>query len=214
VRGLFECPVAPQFYLLVTTERCTFVARSTVLRRNVKMKLAIAFAVLMLATLARADSINTPTGILIIPDGSTVTSFGVAPYDTPLLEEIYGTPYFVDYSFADGTGETDGNALFNYGGTINFTVPVSSVTFSWVQGIIGDFGPTNPDGSSGVTTLTGSISQINWYAGDLLGGITSMSYTVPEPSSLLLSGMGLAALIGLARRNRTKGRKASVSVPA
>jgi hypothetical protein len=30
----------------------------------------------------------------------------------------------------------------------------------------------------------------------------------PEPSSLLLSGIGLAALIGLARRNRTKGQKA------
>ena len=29
VRGLFEYPVAPQFYLLVTDERCTFVARNT-----------------------------------------------------------------------------------------------------------------------------------------------------------------------------------------
>jgi PEP-CTERM motif len=33
---------------------------------------------------------------------------------------------------------------------------------------------------------------------------------VPEPSSLLLSGIGLAALIGLARRYRAGGQNAPV----
>lgn len=186
-----------------------------------RVKLAVAFAVLLFAPLAHADEINTPTGILIIPDGSTVTAFGIAPPPTPLIEELFGTQYFVDYSFADGTGETAGNALASYSGVVNFSSPVSELTFSWVQGAVPFFFSDNMGASftapddvgccvfSGTVTLTGTdISQIEWSGGDLLGGITSMSYTVdasvPEPSSLLLSGMGLAALIGLARRNRAR----------
>jgi hypothetical protein len=165
-----------------------------------KVRLAAAFAVVLFATLARADSINTPTGTLIIPDGSTVTAFGLLP-TTPLLEEIYGDQYFVDYNFADGTGFTEGNFLANYAGTIDFSTPVTDLTYSWVCGTICSdiFAASN---SSGVTTVEGPISQITWYGGDLEAGITSMSYAVDaaDPSSLLLSGMGLIALIGLRRR--------------
>jgi hypothetical protein len=46
-----------EFYWMVTTERCTFVARDDVVRRNMKIKLAVAFAVLVFASGAKADSI-------------------------------------------------------------------------------------------------------------------------------------------------------------
>lgn len=184
-----------------------------------RAKLAVAFAVLMFAALARADDITTPTGNLYIPDGSTVTAFGILP-TTPLQEELFGDQYYVDYSFSDGTGVTEGNYLAAYAGAINFTEPVSSVTFDWLKDIdfaagdnLGDSftAPGNVFVGSGTETFQGTdITQIQWYGAGLNVGIASMSYTVPEPSSLLLSGIGLAALIGLARRSRTKEQKAMI----
>lgn len=135
-----------------------------------KVRLAAAFAVVLFATLARADSINTPTGTLIIPDGSTETAFGIAPPPTPQIEEIFGDQYYVDYSFADGTGETAGNYLASYSGQVNFSSPVSNVTFSWMQGGAVPFSFSDNMGDSvgfpddeygvysGVVTLTGPTS--------------------------------------------------------
>lgn len=62
------------------------------------------------------------------------------------------------------------------------------------------------------------ITPVEWAAPDNFGlvGIESMTYTLdssdpaPEPSPLLLSGIGLVALIGLAYRSRTKNQKAVI----
>jgi hypothetical protein len=188
-----------------------------------KLKLAVAFAVLLFANLAHADQITTGTGQLTIPTGSTVSSINLIPF--PYGVE-WGNTSLVSYTFSDGTGTTEGNPLLGFWGTIDFTAPVDGLSFSWFGTTI--FAANDNAGDSfacfaspvcsGTEAFAGAgITQITWQAGDEEGGITAMSFTVdppdppsvPEPSALLLSGMGLAALIALACRNRTNGQKAN-----
>ena len=180
-----------------------------------KMKLAVAFAVLLFAVVVRADTVNVNGIPMIIPDGSTVTS--VTTSETPFGDLTYN----VDYSFADGTGSTEfqlhsGDLSTN--GEVFFTSPVSELEFSYFGNpfLVGDnlgddfFGPEGSTSYSGTFAGPG-ITSISWQGFTFVDGITSLSYTVPEPSSLLLSGMGLAALIGLARRSRTKEQRIRLS---
>lgn len=197
------------FYLLVTTERCTFMARSIAVRRNMKMKLAVAFAVLLFAGTVHADEIFTGTGELTIPDGSTVTSILFIPYPDGIE---WNNAYQVTFTMPDMTGTVEGNSLLGYWATLDFAVPASDISFDWLASSVfyatdnlGDIVGNGCEGCTGTGFFAGpGITQIYWQAGDEEGGIESISYTLdptdppqsaPEPSSLLLAGMGLAALI-------------------
>jgi hypothetical protein len=186
-----------------------------------KLKLAFALAVLFFASQAHADIIQTSTGSLTIPDGSTVTATSII--QDPDGPE-WGNTTLVDYSFAGGTGTAEGNFLLGYWGTIDFSSPVSDVSFNFIDASVfiatdnvGDIFGSAEGQEEGTVSFPGpEITQINWQGGDEVGGITSLdstpdSQSVPEPSSLMLSGIGLAALIALARRNRPELQMAMVS---
>ncbi|MGA8452877.1 MAG: hypothetical protein WB707_21805, partial [Candidatus Acidiferrales bacterium] len=38
----------------------------------------------------------------------------------------------MDNSFAGGTGDTEGNSLLGFNGTIDFTFPVDDLSFTWL----------------------------------------------------------------------------------
>jgi PEP-CTERM motif len=212
VRGMFERPVALQFYLLVTTGRCTFVARSTVVRRNVKMKLAVAFVVLLFATLAHADSTENFT----ITGGATAS--GTLTLG-PLL------------------GDNGGQEIIGITGTIDGQTISGLVGEGWWlpdQSII-DLAPymeftTNPIVGPDTGTLW-VLQHSPWpgcsvSSGFTVCGLTGWDYllfpiganspyvnpievtftdipSVPEPSSLLLSGIGFTVLLCLFAKLKT-----------
>jgi len=178
-----------------------------------KLKLAVALAVLLLSGAVRADGIDV--GGAIIPDGSTITGTQPITVEDIPFEETF-------YSFSDGTGTAELLGPIGAVGTINFTEPVSDLTINWygffffASDNLGDeysepicCAPLFPSNSpTGSAYFSGpGITSVSWVfptTGEHLG-IDSMTYTVdatdlpgvPEPSSLLLLGIGLAALIGL-----------------
>jgi len=196
-----------------------------------KLKLAVAFAVLLLASAVRADGIQTDAGLVYIPGGSTITSIQDIP--DPWAETGSGLiASVVDFTFADGSGQITTAGIYGELGSIDFTTPVADLVLNWdgndsyafwMLDNIGDcFCNPNNGGISGTVNWSGpGISSVGFGSGDGDAGIDSVTYaldgpapSVPEPSSLLLSGIGLAALIGLARRNRTNvGRSIRISHP-
>lgn len=185
-------------------------ARVNLLRPAILTVLCILFA-----TATHADNIRTGTGTLTIPDGSTVTAIDFIPYPDGVE---WNNAYEVTFTMPDLTGTVEGNSLLGYWATLDFATPVSDVSFEWLASSI-FYATDNTDdtvgngcfGCTGAGYFAGpGITQINWQAGDEVGGIESISYTMdsPEPSSLLLFGVGLAALIGLGGEKHSRKRSA------
>jgi hypothetical protein len=175
------------------------------------MKAALAIlAFTLLAAPLKAESITVGSiETFIIPDGSTITSIQIVPSLRGGI--VYDAR--INFSFADGTGTVFGDYIYGLTGEIDFTVPVSSLTYTY------DFGAAAAEGFAigdivcggqcaqpfGTTTVNGPISSISWFTLDNWGGIDSMSYVVdppvsaPEPSSLALFAAGLIPLLFLKR---------------
>jgi hypothetical protein len=185
----------------------------------VRVKLVVAFAVLLFASAVHADEVPTNLGVVYIPNGSVVTSIGQVIFE--------GIPCpVVSFTFADGTGVAEDQGPMGAIGSLAFTTPVVGLSYDWYapgywgsSDNLGDtyFTPNDYDASTGTVAFAGpGITSVEWDAPNNFGlvGIESMTYTldgppsVPEPSSILLSGVGLVALIGLARRKRATGEKA------
>jgi hypothetical protein len=181
--------------------------------RKLTVTLAIALLMLVLAPLARADQITTPDGILVIPDGSRVT--GTAFFQS--FFPVYG----VYFQFPGGTGFERGNYDDGDGGYINFTVPVTNLSFTAIlsggSGVLSAYSTqagygyseacygtqASPCGTFNVTT-SGPITSLFWGTGSGFSGVESMSFTVdagdPPTSSLILLGFGLIGLLVSSRR--------------
>lgn len=171
-----------------------------------KLKLAVVFAVLFFASAAQADSVTDGYGnVLIVPAGSTLTS----EYEAP----VFGMPNGLVASFTlnDGSGTAEGQFMQGDGGEILFSEPVLDLTLTWISTGPGSVwtntgGVGTYPGFVGTTLETssfpGSVTYIEWTNYFGYSGIESLSYTVdpvntPEPPTFLVSGLGLAALIGL-----------------
>ncbi len=158
--------------------------------------------VLFVVSPAFADTVTTNIATLIFPNDVVITSDQTIPSGISLFPESDE----ITFSFADGTGNAEGNLFEGDGGVLDFTTPVTSLTINWlISGssdgldsltdfIAGsedrsgntisyfDCGPFCPD--TGTVTFTGDISSLEWAAptGGLgWGGIESMSYVLSTP---------------------------------
>ena len=90
--------------------------------------LAVLVLIFGLVVPTLADDITVPNGLLIIPAGSQVTGVFIVEGFGGFGLKATG----VDFSFADGTGATWGEANDGDTGFMNFTVPLTSLTINWV----------------------------------------------------------------------------------
>jgi hypothetical protein len=107
--------------------------------RAMKLKLAVAFAVLLFTTATQADSVTDDGDVLIIPTDSTIAS----EYDA----SVFGMPSGLVASFTlnDGSGTAEGQFMQGDGGEILFSEPVLNLTLTWIS-----------TGPGGVWTNTGA----------------------------------------------------------
>lgn len=163
-------------------------------------KTIVFIGVLLLSGAAYADGIPNTTG-LVVPQDVTITSIQFEDIDI-------GGVYFVDFTFAGGTGTVQGSEFEGENGNLYFNTPVSDVSFTWEGEVFGedDNGtpgafPSQENGgeSSGTWFLSSDgITHINYW-GSNWGGIDTFSYTpdavpAPEPAGLLAIGLlGLLA---------------------
>ena len=178
--------------------------------------LAVLVLIFGLVVPTLADDITVPNGLLIIPAGSQVTGVFIVEGFGGLGLNATG----VDFSFADGTGATWGEANDGDTGFMNFTVPLTSLTINWVGDEEYSFDASGSTGfsctptvcpPSGTFTFTGTdITSLSWTNFTGASGVESMTYTLvstPEPSTLLLLTVPL--LLGLSKWAQMSLRKLS-----
>jgi hypothetical protein len=167
-----------------------------------KVKLGVAFVVLLFATLARADS--TPITVDV-----TATAPGIDLSAVFTVEQVTGA--FWDsgqqFLFTGTEYEVIGISGTLNGGAMTLDVPPQGIG-SWMNGDNGQFNL-----GSVYFTANGSFSLLEWDQannlleiadanGDGYGSNNIIQWSavdpppagVPEPSSLLLSGLGVALL--------------------
>jgi PEP-CTERM motif len=184
------------------------------------MAVAVALCALVVSPgIARADTLTGSTDISwLYPDtgtaigsdtiavGSTLACPGASPICAPYLG--YGTE-----TFSVGTSSISYSALFppaTYGGTSFDGFDFTGLTFADGGSLTGFTLTTNIPGLTDSDVTFGSnFIEVN-LAGLSVNGdftldlISSPTVSTPEPSSFLLLGIGLLALVGFTRRKRAQ----------
>ena len=191
--------------------------------RKVAVTLALAMLMFVLAPATLADLIFTPTGVVLIPEGSQVTSQSVIGGFGNCQNNVEE----VDFKFQGGTGSTisclgvEGNLT-----TIEFTVPVTDLSLTAIISPANHFASLTADNGfvfecsddpafpppcpvfgsivfgSIELTLGGPISFLQLVSNDDFSGIESLTVDAGDPptSSLVLLGFGLIGLLVSFRR--------------
>jgi hypothetical protein len=173
--------------------------------------------VFLLLPAAKADSLNINNFPVFYINGNPVWIPIQATSETVGSEYLpsAGTDvYVITYPFADGNGSVVMDLTHGVFGNIQFTVPVTSVTFDWTTDSVFTamfVGPGGQEATFQSNQTIGSdtfsapeIDAINWVTGTgttSFGGIISITDTVgsgtpvPEPSTTLLLSLGLVGLL-------------------
>jgi hypothetical protein len=157
-----------------------------------------------------------PTSLLAEGNSDIVATnmsiFSSANPKTP--DSLSGGNYTLQLAITDGTSNTTGTFTFTGQLSGTYSQQNSNITNTFtsptvVSQVIGNntyqvtIGPFSPPGPPTSTTLTGSIAAfVQVTAGNNGGGGGTTVQDVPEPTTMLLAGLGLSFLGGAAWRKR------------
>jgi len=130
--------------------------------------------------------------------GGTTTFGGALTISMDYTPDLFGTtaPYFLD---------GDSWALFSSG---NFAGDFTSINMT---GVYGDVSFTKIDNDVWQSQYLGNGQQFNFYVNSANGGVAGTLYAVPEPSTIVFAGIGIAMFGWSAwTRRRAKSRRQAI----
>jgi hypothetical protein len=161
-----------------------------------------AFNVINNTTLNAGSATNVGVGSITdfdqINSGGTTTFGGALTISMDYTPDLFGTtaPYFLD---------GDSWALFSSG---SFAGDFTSINMT---GVYGNVSFTKIDDDVWQSQYLGNGQQFNFYVNSVNGGVAGTLYAVPEPSTIVFAGIGIA-MFGWSTwtRRRAKSRRQAI----